>query len=621
MRSLGVLIAAAVLVSSAAGSAVAQGLTVTALTVEGQTVQSVSGVQMRAPGAGTAQTRTLNAKDAIAPGTEIAVPRGARVELTSSNGNRITLYPGSRFMAGLVTGNGESHQPLGGRIDFQVRKALDFFNVQYDRITAAVKGTDYSVEIDPGQTFTLAVTEGVVEVEREVQIRFAAAPLGAGAGSDDDSISSETGIRVAEELKAGQRKTYRLNVEEYLAEFKNFAEAEDYFRKALALAEASKDRRRVLRGVINLMEMYWRTGRQAAVAGLEGRCIALAKALSDAWREGVCVRLVGSAYFESGEFPKALGYFERSLSMSERQYHGRDHAAMASSLNQVAITYRNLGEYRKAVEYNEKALAMRERLARGRDSAAVASSYNNLGRAYQSIGEPRKAIEYHDKALAMSERVRARRDHPDTAMAINHLGLAYGLLGEHRRAIDYHEKALAMRERIFAQRDHPHIADSYSNLGLEYFLVADYRTALEYHEKALAMRSRISGGRDSSKVAASLHNVGRTYDGLQDYRKAIEYLEKGLAMRRRVYGGDHAEIAGSLITLGRDYRLAGEPLKAIGAAEESLAMRERLFGPKAEVVAQSMRTLANAHDAAGNAGEAREYRKRALAIAAPSQPK
>src|SRR6185503_8595390 len=182
------------------------------------------------------QPQTLSAGQTVPPGAELILPRGARIALVSSNGNRIILYPGARFVAGIVTAQGELHQPLAGRIDFQVRKALDFFNIQYDRITAAVKGTDYSVEIDPGQTLTLSVSEGVVEVERAVQIRFADMPGGGSAGSDDDSTSQETGIRVAEELKAGQRKTYRLSVEEYLTEFKNFAEAEDYFRKALALA-------------------------------------------------------------------------------------------------------------------------------------------------------------------------------------------------------------------------------------------------------------------------------------------------------------------------------------------------------------------------------------------------
>src|SRR6185503_11740866 len=121
------------------------------------------------------QPQTLSAGQTVPPGAELILPRGARIALVSSNGNRITLHSGARFVAGTVTAQGESHQPLAGRIDFQVRKALDFFNVQYDRITAAVKGTDYSIEIDPAKTLKLSVTNGVVEVERQVQIRFAEA--------------------------------------------------------------------------------------------------------------------------------------------------------------------------------------------------------------------------------------------------------------------------------------------------------------------------------------------------------------------------------------------------------------------------------------------------------------
>src|SRR6185436_10224390 len=115
----------------------------------------------------------------------------------------------------------ESHQPLAGRIDFQVRKALDFFNVQYDRITAAVKGTDYSIEIDPAKSLKVSVTEGVVEVERQVQIKVAEA---AGSATTTETTKSEGGIRVTEDIKAGQSRTYQLDVEEYLAEFKNFGE-------------------------------------------------------------------------------------------------------------------------------------------------------------------------------------------------------------------------------------------------------------------------------------------------------------------------------------------------------------------------------------------------------------
>jgi len=178
----------------------AQGLTVATITVDGQPAQSVAGVQVRLPDAASGQPQTLKAGETIAPGTQLTLPRGARIELASGNGNKITLHPGARFAAGMVTARGESHQPLGGRVDFQVRKALDFFNIQYDRITAAVKGTDYSIEIDPAKSLKLTVTEGVVEVERQVQIRFVAAAASGSADADGASSAQDSGIRVVEDL-------------------------------------------------------------------------------------------------------------------------------------------------------------------------------------------------------------------------------------------------------------------------------------------------------------------------------------------------------------------------------------------------------------------------------------
>jgi hypothetical protein len=137
----GWIVALVLLIAEGNTSAQSQGLTVATIIVDGQPSQSVANVQVRLTGAATGQPQTLKAGQAVVAGAELTLPRGAKVELTSSNGNTITLHPGARFLTGVVTAKGESHHPLSGRADFQVKKALDFFNVQYDRITASVKGT------------------------------------------------------------------------------------------------------------------------------------------------------------------------------------------------------------------------------------------------------------------------------------------------------------------------------------------------------------------------------------------------------------------------------------------------------------------------------------------------
>ena len=245
-----------------AATAATPGLAIATITVQGQPVQSLADVQVRLPGAARSKGQTLTQSQVLAPGTELTLPRGATLVLLSSNDNSITLHPGARFVVGTVTARGETHQPQGGLISFQVKQALDYFNISYDRFTAAVKGTSYSVEIDAANSLTFSVTEGVVEVEREVEIRIAGAPSNASSNAqssadaddaEDSPVSQGRGIRIAEDLKAGQRKSYKLNVAEYLDEFKNFSEAEAYFTQALTAAQTHGDAHRTIRALFNLM--------------------------------------------------------------------------------------------------------------------------------------------------------------------------------------------------------------------------------------------------------------------------------------------------------------------------------------------------------------------------------
>lgn len=589
-----------------------QGLTVATITVDGQRAQSVAGVQLRLAGAASVQTQTLKVGAAIPPGAELTLPRGASVELTSSNGNTIALHPGARFLAGVVTAKGESHQPLGGRIDFQVKKALDFFNIQYERITASVKGTDYSVEIDPAKSLKVSVSEGVVEIERQVQIKFADAA--SGAIGTDTTRNQGNGIRVAEDLKAGQSKTYRLDVEEYLAEFKNFGEAEAYFKKALADAEVSGNKRRVLRAVENLMELYWKIGEPRATLKLEGRCIELAQELSELVGEAECLYDAGIAYNDLGDYLRSIAFHEKSLAIKERFYAGRDHAGIAASLNSLGITYRLLSEYRKSIAYYEKSLAMKERLNAMRDHRSIATSLNNLGIVYGLLGNHGKSIEYFEKSLSMRERVYAEHDHPDFSQSFTNLGIAHNSLGEYRKAIDYHTKSLALSERLYAGRDHADIAGNFINLGSAYHSLRDYRKANEYYIKSLAMQRRLYAGRDHRGIAASLDGLGVTYDSLGDYHKAIDYYEKSLAIKERIYAGhDHAEIAENLSNLGGAYYSLGEYDKTMEYYEKALAILERVYVDHSHIV-QLLRSLAVLHNRVENPTQGARYRERAEAM-------
>ncbi len=226
-----------------AQAADATGLRVASLTLQGQPVTSLADVSLRAPGHAKPQPQTLATGQVLPPGTEITMPAGASAVLLSQNSNAVTLFPNASFVVGTVTELGESHRPLAGKIEFQVRQALDFYNVSYNRFTAAVKGTVYSVEISPAQqTIEFHVTEGEVEVDQRLPLRVRNSVDE--ASDAEPSTAGAAELHLTDSLSSGERRKYDLNVESYLKEFGNFAEVEAYFNQALAAAERSGDGRK-----------------------------------------------------------------------------------------------------------------------------------------------------------------------------------------------------------------------------------------------------------------------------------------------------------------------------------------------------------------------------------------
>lgn len=616
------LTAITAITATAAATAAVPGLAVATITVQGQPVQSLAGVQVRLPGAASSQAQILQAGQVLTPGTELTLPRGATLVLLSSNDNSITLHPGARFVVGTVTAKGEIHQPQGGLISFQVKQALDYFNISYDRFTAAVKGTSYSVEIDAANSLTFSVTEGVVEVEREVEIRIAGAPSIAQSSADaedaeDSPVSLSRGIRVAEDLKAGQRKSYKLNVAEYLDEFKNFSEAEAYFTQALNAAQTSGDAQRSIRALFNLMEAQQTMGRPRAVLDLLRRCMPLAQQLRWPPHEAACLSMAGSAHSAVGDFREALANQEQALALNQRLSAGRDSLSVAATLGSLGSLYGRLGEPRKALDFYERSLAIRERISAGQDNRGMAWAFGALGAAHYRLGDYRKAIEYHDKALAMNARLYPNADHPSIASNLANLGSAHRLLHQYPKAVAYIEQSLAMNGRLYPGADHPDIAANHTNLALVFKAQGQIAKAIEQLEAALAMNERLYLGSDHPSTASNLNNLGEAHGVAGDPRKGLVYCERALAMRERLFGTrDHPGTAASLAAIGRLHTALGDHRKAVEYHTRALLMRELVFaGRDHPAIANSLAQLANAHAKAGNAADAARYRERAQAMA------
>ncbi|XP_078345549.1 uncharacterized protein LOC144631051 [Oculina patagonica] len=215
------------------------------------------------------------------------------------------------------------------------------------------------------------------------------------------------------------------------------------------------------------------------------------------------------------EYELSLFFFEEANTISI-SIHGKEHAAIAGSYNNLGNVLRKLGEYSEAKEYYKKALFITNRIY-GTEHADVATSYNNLGVVYSDLRRHIQAKEYHEQALLIEKKIYGE-EHADVARSYNNLGNVHSDLGQYNQAKDYHQKALKIRRKIYGE-EHADIAGSYNNLGNVFRNLGQYIQAKECHERALKIRREIYG-EEHAKVAASYHNLRLVHSDLILHKQA-----------------------------------------------------------------------------------------------------
>jgi hypothetical protein len=288
------LVVIALLIISLPSFAEERALTVSLITVEGKPAEYAE-VNLKRPGQELKLER-LRKGGKIEVGAVVIGPSRTFVVLTSPAGNSITLDPGSRLEVVILSDRGESYFAWEGRLHFVVKKALDFFNVADPRIfIASVKGTEYSIEVLPNKEIRFVVDEGKVQVEREGKVRI------------EQEHKEASGIKVAEMIAAGKEKTYRISVDEYLKEFRNFKDAEDYYRKQLEEDEKSGDQERIMRGRNNLDTILEELGKYQDALGYFEQGLQLAKKKNEALSQNEWVKNISSPQRVSSYSPSFDG--------------------------------------------------------------------------------------------------------------------------------------------------------------------------------------------------------------------------------------------------------------------------------------------------------------------------
>jgi tetratricopeptide (TPR) repeat protein len=483
--------------------AAAQALRVVEVRVEGKAVQSAVAITQFVPPQRTPAALQVQAGQALADGSEIGVPARTVVVLQSGNGNRIELAPDTRFTARVSSG-GEVHTVLGGNARFDVQRPLSFFNVEFNRFVALVRGTAFAVTAGAGGEGAADVTQGRIAVQREIP-----------------TLMQDTGRQVEmleqELLDAQTRPRQDWPAIEALRRYSHSEEALTLYTNNLKQAEQDKDRDGQMAALNNMGLTWLARGRGDQAQVYFRRMLTMAQGLKDdPWRARALNNL-GAAALEQGDLKGAVNQLEGALSVNRALEARAAQRRIAQVEGNLGLAWRRLGDAGKAREYTERSLQANQQLAEGRDSAAVARNLEALGNIES---DPAKAVQFQRQALQMRERLYGDTPHPDLASSHINLGVLATRAGDDRAAADHYGRALALREKLFAQPSHPQLAEALVRHGSALCRSGDIAAGLPQTERALAMRQTLSKGPVDADVVDAYRQVAACWaraDGLGQY--------------------------------------------------------------------------------------------------------
>ncbi len=190
----------------------------------------------------------------------------------------------------------------------------------------------------------------------------------------------------------------------------------------------------------------------------------------------VAATLVNIGLIETfrGEFDRANVYFLKSLDIAIKTEKTNYLPAIYTN---IGLVYNNKEMYPNAREYFEKSLEVELRLYPF-DDPEIATSLFNIAVTYKDQKKSEKALEYYFKSLEI-----AKNDHPHIGMMYNGVGLVYHQQKKFNEAKEYFNKALEQQSNLFNE-NHPTVANIYYNLAKLEKEVGSMKEALYLNEQA-----------------------------------------------------------------------------------------------------------------------------------------
>ena len=338
-----------------------------------------------------------------------------------------------------------------------------------------------------------------------------------------------------------------------------YSKAEPLYLRSLEIlmAKLDKDHPNIAGSRNNLASLYEFTARYDKAKDQYEQSLAILKKHYPTGHPSVARVLNNLARVSGlmGQYPEAEQLFLRSLRMSEKL---GVHLDSATTLHYYANVQNSMGQYTNAERSYLRSLDIREKKL-GKNHLAVADSLNRLGGLYVSTGqyikaEPRLVRGFNIRRAQLGE------DHPDVARSLHGLANLYDSLAQYAKAELLYLRSLKINEARLG-KNHPNVARGLVSLAGLYFNMAQYTKAEPIYLRNLKiLEDRL--GKNHPDVGKTLHNLSVLYLSMEKYAEAQRLLGRCLKIRVVNLGKNHPAVAQTLISLAYLRGLMGDYAKA-----------------------------------------------------------
>ena len=238
-----------------------------------------------------------------------------------------------------------------------------------------------------------------------------------------------------------------------------------------------------------------------------------------------CNNLLGSIFWESGNYTKALKCYDEYLKYAMNE---GDLQAIANIHNNKGLCYWHLGEYEKALSEFKLSAEIRKELPNKKELVAA---YNNMGIIYERLKRYPEAEEVYKKGLEIAYKIDYKNG--IIALLVN-IGQLNYLKGNLEEAEKFYNKALKLSKEIGQMA---YYSLSEGNLALIKIKQKDFITAKKLLEEAeeIASKKRYTEG-----ILNCWINYIRLYGLTKNKEKAKEYYEKAQDLIKKLNIKDFA---------------------------------------------------------------------------------